>query len=446
MIGVIFQTHNPRSKTLGKNVLGSVLARVVSICVSLFLVPITINFVSSELYGVWLTLSSIIIWLGFFDVGFTLGLKNKLTEAIAQKNNSKARALVSTTYLLMILIFIPLMIILYFIIPHVNWCSFLNVDSIYENMIVTTMRIVCSCFCAQMIVGIIGTILMAYQETALNAILLSLGNLFSFLIILVLVKYASPSLVYLALSISMVPILIYVTSSFIFFNGRFREVRPSLKLSNFEYAKDIFGLSYKFFIIQVQGIILVHFTNFLISNISGPNDVTHYNIAQKYLSVGLMFYNILLGPLWPAITDAYALSDYDWLKNVYRKMSVIYSITVVLILAMIALSSIAYHIWLKDSVSVPMSMTILVGIYTIINTWVNFQASFLNGLGKIKVQTVGACIGLVVHIPLAYLLAKNFNAYGVLISMIIINILYTLLYTYQNLNIISRRAKGIWNQ
>ena len=54
---------------------------VVSIVINFMLVPLTIGYVSAELYGVWLTLSSIMTWLGFLDVGFTQGLKNKLTEA-----------------------------------------------------------------------------------------------------------------------------------------------------------------------------------------------------------------------------------------------------------------------------------------------------------------------------------------------------------------------------
>ena len=43
----------------------------------------TMDYLSPEIYGIWLTVSSVIVWLNFFDVGFTLGLKNKLAEALA---------------------------------------------------------------------------------------------------------------------------------------------------------------------------------------------------------------------------------------------------------------------------------------------------------------------------------------------------------------------------
>ena len=64
--------------------------------VSFMLVPLTIGYVSSELYGVWLTMSSILAWLGFLDVGFSQGLKNKLAEAVEQNNSKRGHELVST--------------------------------------------------------------------------------------------------------------------------------------------------------------------------------------------------------------------------------------------------------------------------------------------------------------------------------------------------------------
>ena len=104
---IIFKGSS-RSVAVKKNIIGSFLVKGVSIIVSLLLVPLTLGYVSSEIYGIWLTISSIMVWLGFFDVGFTLGLKNKLAEAIALKDWKRGKALVSTTYFMMVLIFMPL--------------------------------------------------------------------------------------------------------------------------------------------------------------------------------------------------------------------------------------------------------------------------------------------------------------------------------------------------
>ena len=84
-----------RSISVKKNIIGSFIIKGISILISLMLVPMTLGYVSSEMYGIWLTLSSIMLWLNFFDIGFTLGLKNKLATALAQKDYSKGKRIFS---------------------------------------------------------------------------------------------------------------------------------------------------------------------------------------------------------------------------------------------------------------------------------------------------------------------------------------------------------------
>lgn len=82
----ILFSENNRSSLIKKNIAGSIVIKGVSILTSLLLVPLTLNYVNKELYGIWLTLSSVVLWLNFFDIGFTLGLKNKLAESLATKD------------------------------------------------------------------------------------------------------------------------------------------------------------------------------------------------------------------------------------------------------------------------------------------------------------------------------------------------------------------------
>ena len=120
---------NDRTAIVKRNVFASFGIKGISVLISFALVPLTIGYVSSELYGVWLTLSSILAWLSFLDIGLSQGLKNKLTEAIAQGNWKKGKSLVSTTYFTMMLIFFPLCIVLEVIVPLISWSNLLNVNA-----------------------------------------------------------------------------------------------------------------------------------------------------------------------------------------------------------------------------------------------------------------------------------------------------------------------------
>lgn len=433
-----------RSVAVKKNIVGSLFVKGCSIIISLLIVPLTLGYVSSDLYGIWLTLSSIIMWLNFFDIGFTLGLKNKLTEAIALGDMQRGKVLVSTTYFMMIAIFIPLCILLEMIIPHINWASFLNVTGNYNPDIIKTLHILAACLCAQMIVNVLTAVLAAYQKVALSSAFPVIGNFISLFIILLLTKYCPPSLSLLALAISTIPIFVIIIASFILFSSSFKAVAPSWNFIKKKQIKDLFNLGSKFFLIQAQIVVLYQCTNILISNLSGPSDVTSYNIAYKYITISMMILTIIMAPLWPAFTEAYTKNDYSWMKNVYNKMCKLWGGLTVIVILMIIVSPIVYQLWIGEKAHVPLIMTVLIGIYTIVHSWDIIQVNMINGVGAIKLQTYITLIGLIVHIPLSLFLGRYVSCYGVIISMIVINMIYSTTFTIQIRKILNKTAKGLW--
>lgn len=444
MILDIIKSKSHRSRLVINNIIGSILIKGASIIVSLMLVPLTLGYVSSELYGIWLTLSSIMMWLNFFDIGFTLGLKNKLSESIALGDYNSGKSLVSTTYFMMIIIFIPLCILLSLIIPHINWSSFLNVDNVYNEEITKTLYILVACFCLQMIANVLTAVISAYQKVALSSIFPVIGNILSLALIFLLTKLCSPSLTYLALSISLMPILVLIVASILLYSKTFYKVSPSINCIKKKYIKTLFGLGSKFFIIQIQVVILYQCTNILISNVSGPNEVTEYNIAYKYLGIAMMLYTIILTPLWPAFTDAYTKKDFEWMKSIYKKMIYVFSLSVIILVCMVIISPIMYKLWIGNDTKISFYMTITVALYMMIHSWDTLQVQLINGIGTIKLQTYVTLIGLVIHVPLSLYLGKQIGAIGVICSMIIINILYSCLFTIQIRKLLNKTAYGIW--
>ena len=433
-----------RTATVKKNILASFLIRGWSIVVSLMLVPMTLGYLSSELYGVWLTLSSVILWLGFFDVGFTLGLKNKLAEAIALNDWERGKCLVSTTYFMMFAIFIPLCILLEFSIEFVDWASFLNIDPKYNEDISKALYAIILFFCLNMILHVLGSVIAAFQQVAFSNAFPVISHTISLVVIYILIKTVPPSLTILSLTISAIPVVVYLVSSVILYKTSYKKVAPSIQHINTKYISDLFTLGFKFFLIQTQVIVFYQTTNFLISNLSGPNDVTYYNIAYKYLSIAMMVYNIILAPLWPAFTDAYTKKDYKWMNNIYSKMTKLYILLAVILIAMVIISPIAYKIWIGNRATIPFAMTSLVALYIIIHNWDALQVYLINGTGCIKLQTYVTMIGLICHIPFSYFLGRYIGGYGVVCSMIIINFIYVVFFTIQIRKILKQQATGIW--
>lgn len=433
-----------RTSLLKKNIAASIVTKGVSISTSLLLVPITLDYVNKELYGIWLTLSSVVLWLNFFDIGVTLGLKNKLAEALAIKDYKQGKSLVSTTYYMMIVIFIPISVLIAALIPFIDWPSLLKVSVIYEKDIVNVLYILLIFMSIQMFFNVLGTVVSAYQKTSISSLLTTLGQILSLLFIFILTKTTAPSLMGLALAISISPIIVLIISSIYLYKGRFKEIAPSPKFIDKRVIKDLFRMGIKFFIIQIQIIILYQSTNLIISNISGPDAVAQYNIAYKYLGISTMIYNIILTPLWPAFTDAYTLKDYTWMKRIYKKMCYIYMIVLSGIILLTILSPYVYPLWVGNEIQIPFEMTICIALFLAINSWDSLQVFIINGIGTLWLQTYTVIIGLIFHIPLALFLGNKIGPIGVILSMTCINIIYSVIFTTQVNKILRNKAQGLW--
>lgn len=191
-------------------------------------------------------------------------------------------------------------------------------------------------------------------------------------------------------------------------------------------------------------IVLYQTTNILISNIDSPTAVTQYNIAYKILNIVVMIYTIILNPLWPAFTDAYAKKDFAWMNRTYHKMIKLFFGLCLALLLIVLISPFIYHIWVGDKVQVPFILTVFIAVYTLIHCWDALQVMLINGIGTVKLQTYVTLIGLVLHIPLSLFFGRYIGILGVIVSMCIINLIYSTFFTIQINKILHNKANGIW--
>lgn len=436
-----------RSIKAKKNILISLFLKGISILISLMIVPITLDYLNPEEYGVWLTLSSLLVWIGFFDIGLTSGLRNKLTESIATNDLEKGRTYVSTTFALLFLVILVFFIIYSTISPILDWSKILNTPNTPNNQLGEIVYITFSFFCLQFILKTVGTIYIAYQRSAVFDLMNVIASTISFLVIFLLTKITTHgSLLNVAIIFSAAPVIVFVVAYFITFFSQYRSLAPSFKAIDFRYTKNLMGLGIQFFIIQIACIIIFFSTNIIIAQLFGPELVTTYNIVFKYFSIVTMVFTIILTPLWNAYTEAFIRKDLDWMKNTLKRTFQIWAILVCGTIIMLIISPIIFKLWIGDKVSIPFPLSVACAFYVSILNWNNITSYFLNGSGKIKLQFYISILSSLIYIPITILLGNALGIQGILYSMSIVLILGAIIQPIQTYKIVYNKAKGIWNK
>ncbi len=78
--------HNPlskssmsqRSSNVVMNTFASAIMKIITLLCSLIIVPITIDYLTPEYYGIWIAMTSILYWFLFFYVGLGNCIRNYL--------------------------------------------------------------------------------------------------------------------------------------------------------------------------------------------------------------------------------------------------------------------------------------------------------------------------------------------------------------------------------
>lgn len=439
-------SNSERTALVKKNIFGSFIIRGINILISFFLVPLTIGYVTNEIYGIWITIFSIVQWIGIFDIGFGNGLRNKLAESIAKNDVDTAQKYVSTTYVCLSLIFIPLAVLVFFVVPIINWPSLLNVSVQLNNDIVRSMQILTLFVCLTLIAKTQGTVLLAMQQNALSSMFDTFGQILVLITIFILTLTTNGSLTILAIVLSTCPLFATFIGTWWVYRIKYPKLKPTLSTIKFSFAKDILNLGVQFFIIQIATLVLYGAINVLISNVANPIEVTEYNVVYKYLSIPYMIFGIIISPLWSAYTDAFTKKDYKWMVKNYNKMFKTMFSMISLLILLVAIYSLFFKLWLGAKVVIHFSMVLVVAIYIFINIWSTLHANIINGLGKIKLQLIASCLMTIINIPLALFLGHKWGAIGVILSSCILSFFPMLLFTVQVRKILYNTAKGVWNK
>ncbi|MFH0865864.1 MAG: oligosaccharide flippase family protein, partial [Bacteroidota bacterium] len=418
-----FSSGHQRTLKAKKNILATFFLKGMSIAISLILVPLTINYINPTRYGIWLTLSAIVGWFNFFDIGFGNGLRNRFAEAVARGQHELARIYVSTTYAMLMLIISFIIMVFLGINSFLNWTNILNAPDEMAAELSMLALIVFVFFCLKFVLQLVTTIMTANQQPAKASFFNMLGSVFALIIIFILTKTTSGSLIYLGIAISITPVLVLIASSLWFYNRGYRKYRPSLKFVKFKYARNLMSLGVKFFIIEIASIILYQSSNVIIAQLFGPAEVTPYNIAYKYFGIMPLVFSIIMTPFWSAYTEAYAIKDFTWIKNSIKKLKFVWLVLSVIVIIMLIFSENIYILWVGDIVHVPYLLSIVLAFYVIINAWCGIFSQFLNGVGKIKLQLYAGLIGALINIPLAVFLGREIGIAGVVLSTCLLAII-----------------------
>lgn len=394
-----------RTRIVRRQINLSFVYKVLAVGFSFFLIPVTLDYLGPVRYGVWATLLSIMLWVSLFDAGLGNGMRNKVAEALASENRGLANIYVSTTYTIIAGIAIPILLIVLFVAPALDFNKIFNtnvLESAEFRWVVITLS---ALMLVNFVLSLINPVLNASQMTATTVLNQAVANGLALFVVYMLVLASKGGLLHITIGYGLSLILSNLLFTIRFFRSN-HDLLPRFRQFDWNKAKNVSLLGVKFYVIQIAVIVIFSTDNIIITQVFGPELVTPYSIVFKLFSVITIVHIVLVTPLWSGATDAYVKGDALWIKKMMRKLNSIMIPIVFIVFLLILFGQDIIRLWIGHNLVIDQTLLVLMGIFILLSIWNNNFAYLINGIGHVNSQLYTAIFAASINIPLSIYFAK----------------------------------------
>lgn len=429
-----------------KNAVYSLVLKVLSVCLSFWSVRVAFDFTGSQqIYGLWLTILSVISWLGLLNGGMGNGLRNKLSHSLATNNYKNARAYISTSYVFIAMISLGFTVV--FIVCNflIDWRILFNASYISRGEFTALILVVVISYFMQLTLSTVNAVCFAFNRSTLPSFFTFISNIIYVLSLYILKYFSIKGFLILGIVYSFSILVVLFIANVFLFAKKYKEFQPSIRFYNKNYVKELMGNGVKFFFLEISAVIIFTTDSMIITHVVGSEEVAIYQLVMKLFSIFTIISGTIMVPLWSAFTHAYSKGEIEWIRKIMRKILLMIIPLVVGVFIFIFMVNPILKIWIGNGVSASQTLIITIACYVVINIWSNIFAYFLNGVNKINGQLFTVGLGAIINIPLSFYLSKNLGlgTEGVVLSTILCLFPFSILGPINTYLVIKKAKKSI---
>lgn len=395
-----------RKKILIKNISLGLVYKSINLLIVFTIIPLLLNYLDKELYGIWATIFSLINIIIFVDGGIGNGLKTKLAESLSLKNFHLAKTYISTAYVSILVISLVLFAVASLFIYLTDFQKLFNTTLLTNSEFQIILTITFFLVIIGFILNLYKSFYYANQQASKVELSLLIYQIIILISITLLMQFYSKRLLLIAIIYGGSNVLIGLWFSFQFFK-RNKQIIPEISFFNKEKVKSLMGLSLEFFVIQLSMIVIFTTDNLIITNLIGPKDVATYDVVYRLFHLLITLSAIAQDPLWALYTDAYQKKDFNWIKKSIKRLNKLYLLFILVVIILYFIANPFIQFWTQKDLGILDSLLLIMAIFVLIRVYGLIYMVFLNAIGKIKLQMWLLVFGAIINIPISIFLVKN---------------------------------------
>lgn len=404
----------------------------IGILIAILLTPYMISKLGEDLYGYWILLNSILIYLNLSNLGFSTTLLKETSHINDIRLLNKH---ISTMFFFFLFIVFCILLLSFYFIGYLD--TVFMIPDILLSIAKTTFIIFIMTFFISFMSNIFQTILFAKGFFHIQAFIATVQALFSaFFIAFIL------SINYSIVEISLVNLIITIFFSFIMYliTKVYVPFHISFKYFDFDILKKMFSPSIHYFIVAATATIILYSDNIIISSYIGLSSVAIYAIGYKIVDISQKLLFKVVDVMIPDIAKLYAEKEYHTIYRLHNKVLLYSTILGALGYGFLFIFGIdIIELWVGKQYTLDPNIFNVFVFFGFWHTWVHVSAVFNVAIGNHKRPSYMGMANAILNIVLSIILLKFYGLFGValgtLISHIVTNGWFTNYWFYKTIHI-----------
>jgi O-antigen/teichoic acid export membrane protein len=308
-----------RYRRAGMTAFTSYIAKALTLLMSFVSVPLTVHYLGAERYGVWLTISSLLLWVALTDFGLAgNALVYVLSETVGNDDRVSARHYTASAFWTLITIALVIGVVLMATFHFIPWRAVFRIsDATSTQELEWTCALALTSFVITLPLSLVRSLYNAHQDGYLANIWGIASGVISLLGLIVVTRFRS-GLPQLVVAISGVPTLVLLASAYHAFIRRYPWLAPAPSAMRWACIRRLLKLGSKYMIMQLAALGIYQSQAMIITQMLGPSKVIIFVVAFKIMNLPVELTYLGTVPFISAFSEAKARHDWNWIKGAFK--------------------------------------------------------------------------------------------------------------------------------
>ena len=407
-----------RTILLGTGLSG--LASLTKMAISLVTVPLLLNYLGAEQFGLWYAMISLVLILtSVADGGVSNGVVTAVAKASAQNNPKAIKRILASSVFLLTCVSSFILLIVFLLSPHIPWGWLLNIDS--AQMIESANSLflaIATCMVLGWLASVVFKMRIGLQE--LPAV--SIWNTLAFLLILPALMLSiqfNAEIGLLAVAVVGTPIFVRMLAS-VFYIFKHQQFIPSFKDIDLPSSMSLLGMGSVVFTVTLTQAIAVQSDQILVSNIAGLSEAAVYAVYGRLFMAASLLANFVFLAMWPMIARKTEDKQHLWVQK-YFSLALFAStgFTLALVVVIALFNATILELWVGEAIPSSIVLASAFGLAAVLQTVTLACNTLLIAIDERRMVLFANIFMAVVNLPLSILLISEFGVVGAVMGTII---------------------------